>query len=222
MASLASAAGEATLVGYRLQNASMARFCGGRGVRETIPSDPLASLLTRLEQNGVVVDYFLFAPDDATSPVDAAHRSAATSGMSVIEARQITINEERRRRFNHWRGLDPSDSSFYSQRPCYRVVFDITKATAAEEHPESFLKDYWRAFSDAPHGPSIAQPELAELFDEVNRLLFGNLSDWSIRRWSTDWSNYFEAGLEWWGAYFWTLVSSDRRRAVVVGASSTD
>jgi hypothetical protein len=191
-------------------------------MREITPSGLLASVLARLAEGGVVVDYMLFAPDGASASLDAVHRDAAASGMAVMDAHLTAINEERRCRWNRWRGRDPSDMSFYTERPAHRLLFDITKAAATEEPLEVFLKDYWHAFSDAPHGQQIVEPELSERFEEVNHLLFGDLSVWSIRRWSTDWSNYFNAGLEWWGAFLWTLVSPDRLRAVWVGASTTD
>lgn len=43
-----------------------------------------------------------------------------------------------------------------------------------------------------------------------------------IRRWPTDWSNYFDAGHEWWGAFFWTIEDARRDWVTVVAASSTD
>lgn len=43
-----------------------------------------------------------------------------------------------------------------------------------------------------------------------------------IYRWSDDWSNYFDQGKEWWGTFFWTILIPDKRRIVVIAASSTD
>jgi hypothetical protein len=186
------------------------------------PSDRLASLLDRFAKDGIVVEYFVFALDNGTGSLEVAHRKTAASGLALIQGHYLEVAEKRRQRFNTWRGLGSSDESFYSERTCFRVTFDITKATATEESRDEFLKDYWYAFSDPPYGTSIAEPNLTKLFDEVNRVLFDDLSQWSIRRWSTDWSNYFDAGLEWWGAFLWTLVSPDRLRAVWIGASTTD
>ncbi|MEM0997891.1 MAG: hypothetical protein AAGN35_12450 [Bacteroidota bacterium] len=44
----------------------------------------------------------------------------------------------------------------------------------------------------------------------------------SIYAWSDNWSNFFDAGKEWWGTYYWTLIHHEESRATVIGASSTD
>lgn len=43
-----------------------------------------------------------------------------------------------------------------------------------------------------------------------------------IRRWPTDWSNYFAAGHDWWGAFFWTIEDKKNGWLTVIAASSTD
>lgn len=56
-----------------------------------------------------------------------------------------------------------------------------------------------------------------------NTALFAD--DWSrleIVSWSTDWSPYFDAGHEWWGAFLWTVYVPAREWIVVVAASATD
>ncbi len=55
-------------------------------------------------------------------------------------------------------------------------------------------------------------------------LLFSEFqqSDFVIYRWSDDWSNFFEAGKEWWGTYFWTVYNRKNNTIMVFGASETD
>lgn len=43
-----------------------------------------------------------------------------------------------------------------------------------------------------------------------------------IYSWSDNWSNFFEAGKEWWGTFFWTILHLERREVTVIAASSTD
>jgi hypothetical protein len=43
-----------------------------------------------------------------------------------------------------------------------------------------------------------------------------------IHRWTMDWSNYFQPGLEWWGAFFWTVEDTKNGWVTVIGASTTD
>ena len=46
--------------------------------------------------------------------------------------------------------------------------------------------------------------------------------DLDIWRWETDWTNYFEAGREWWGEYLWTVHRPGSGRVAVIAGSSTD
>lgn len=43
-----------------------------------------------------------------------------------------------------------------------------------------------------------------------------------VVRWRTDWSNYFEPGHEWWGAFCWTLHDHRNGQITVIKAASTD
>lgn len=191
-------------------------------MREASLDEPLESALRQLANDGVIVDFIVLEADDQALPIEAIHRAAATAGMPILSERNVKEIESRRQRFNDRRGLDPSDMLFFTHRPFWRLTFEAAKASATHESVDGFLKDYWQAFSNSPQGPQLPEGEVAKRFDEINLLLFGELAQWSIMRWSTDWSSYFEAGLEWWGAFLWTLVSSDRRRAIWAGASTTD
>ena len=43
-----------------------------------------------------------------------------------------------------------------------------------------------------------------------------------IFEWSTDWSSYFDDGLEWWGARCVSIYDKECDRFVVIAASATD
>jgi hypothetical protein len=43
-----------------------------------------------------------------------------------------------------------------------------------------------------------------------------------IHRWPTNWSSYFDAGHEWWGASYWTVEDTHNGWITVIGASSSD
>lgn len=82
---------------------------------------------------------------------------------------------------------------------------------------------YKTAFFQPPHGLALSLDEQIELFNQLNLQLWnGDLSDCSIYSWSTDWSNYFDGGHEWWGAFWWTVYSPQTRLLSVIGASATD
>lgn len=68
---------------------------------------------------------------------------------------------------------------------------------------------------------------LTEMFKSYLKNLLGinslqNTNHLIIYKWSDDWSNYFTAGKEWWGTFFWTIFDNDRRTIIVIGASTTD
>ena len=46
--------------------------------------------------------------------------------------------------------------------------------------------------------------------------------DLVIYRWSDDWSNFFDAGKEWWGSYYWTVFNKKNNTIIVLGASESD
>lgn len=43
-----------------------------------------------------------------------------------------------------------------------------------------------------------------------------------IYEWSTDWSTYFNAGHEWWGAYCYTILDPQKGSLTMLAASTTD
>jgi hypothetical protein len=59
-------------------------------------------------------------------------------------------------------------------------------------------------------------------FKTVDRLLGGLAQNCVIYRWSEDSSNFFDAGKEWWGTYFYTVFVPDSSRIVGIIASETD
>ena len=43
-----------------------------------------------------------------------------------------------------------------------------------------------------------------------------------IEEWPVNWSNYFEAGNEWWGSFLWSVLDRSNKWVTIIGASSTD
>ena len=78
---------------------------------------------------------------------------------------------------------------------------------------------YWYAFWETPH-PSGYGPDD---FRRVNAALFPEGTDGlEVYEWTTDWSNLFDDGHEWWGAACWSVYDSRMGRYVVMIASETD
>jgi hypothetical protein len=107
-----------------------------------------------------------------------------------------------------------------------RIVSQWTQRAGREikEGADEFTTEgYAEAFSDPPYSMRLALTEIKVLFEEINSELLGGLRDaLEVWQWSTDWSSYFQQGLEWWGAYLWTVAAPDRPWITVIAASTTD
>ena len=78
---------------------------------------------------------------------------------------------------------------------------------------------YWYAVLEPIH----SRKNKPEDFKIVNEALFPNGTDaLDIYEWSTDWSDYFDDGHEWYGACCWSVYDKSRNRFVVMLVSATD
>lgn len=78
---------------------------------------------------------------------------------------------------------------------------------------------YWYAFWETPHTSGYGPDDLRK----VNSGLFPEGTDeLEIYEWTTDWSNYFEAGHEWWGTACWSIYDRRMNRYAVIMAAATD
>lgn len=78
---------------------------------------------------------------------------------------------------------------------------------------------YWYAFWNTPHGTGYGPQD----FGRVNEVLFPKgTEELEVYAWTTDWSNYFDDGHEWWGTGCWSVYDRQMGRYVVILASTTD
>ncbi|MCR5160285.1 MAG: hypothetical protein K6C06_00785 [Lachnospiraceae bacterium] len=129
------------------------------------------------------------------------------------------------------------------------LVYDIDKAQPTSRNPDEFFYcpniekvDYYgNVFYDAgwkpdddncgttvPYWYALMEPvhgrrNKPEDFRKVNGVLFPNGTDaLDIYEWSTDWSDLFDAGHEWYGACCWSVYDKTMNRYVVMLVSATD
>lgn len=181
----------------------------------------LADLEERLH---VVVDCFLFATPLGAAAVEAVHQQLARQGMDE----RFKRNEEYFANLKRNVLADPDcfmnavDPDKLGPSDRFHIRYEIDNATSSLADLDDFVREYTYAFTDPPYGMGCSdEKEKLTICSQTMTRLFGDLSDFTIRKWSTDWSNYFDAGNEWWGAYLWTLVSDDGR-GWWIGASTTD
>lgn len=79
--------------------------------------------------------------------------------------------------------------------------------------------NYRKAFLKPPHQNRYTGRD----FDRINGALFPNgTSELEVYEWTTDWSEYFDDGHEWWGALCLTVYDPTLDRFVIIMASATD
>lgn len=77
---------------------------------------------------------------------------------------------------------------------------------------------YWFAFLEPP----CKTPYSIVDFIAFNDCLFPNKEHIQVYRWNDNFSNYFDAGKEWWGTGLWSVYDTDSKVFVIIGASLTD
>ena len=126
---------------------------------------------------------------------------------------------------------------FAIKRWCEKFDFDsnIDESKMKDEiiNLEEFINGkYFELFMNPPFGKPhrIKEKEYIEkkvydreLFNHLNELLLGkDLNNLEAHNWSTDFSSYFDDGLEWWGAFCVSIYDKINDRYIVIGASQTD
>lgn len=171
--------------------------------------DHTAYELLNTEYERVCLDYVILS-------VEEKYEGLKTHKKAVIEAFQI-LNK----RF---------ESYDYSVNICSdkMTAAEISVDVFLELPPDDFEKarsytvtpqiPYWYAFLSPPQ----RTPYKASDFIEFNKTLFSDTSDIEVYRWNDDFSDYFDAGKEWWGTGLWTVFDKTSDTMVVIGASLTD
>ena len=78
---------------------------------------------------------------------------------------------------------------------------------------------YWYAVMEPVHG----RKNKPEDFKKANEILFPKGTDTlDIYEWTTDWSDYFDDGHEWYGACCWSIFDKNMDRYAVMLVSATD
>ena len=127
----------------------------------------------------------------------------------------------------HWRALVQACRKLFFEDGEAQFHFDTFKAAARKMDaewlfapiPEDDSLNYRKAFLQPPQYSSYTDAD----FDRVNAALFPNGTDaLEVFDWTTDWSEYFDDGHEWWGALCVTVYDASLDRMVVIMASATD
>ncbi|MBE7003945.1 MAG: hypothetical protein E7425_06630 [Ruminococcaceae bacterium] len=186
------------LVNGHLTEVDYDRLCGGNArpkMAEVPADDPFSAILA--EYPRCVIEYGVVPGNHSSCRGCEAHRLALKQAFRKLSA----------------------DGGEWS----YDVVQARGKQINAGElfapAREAEALNYRGAFLHPPHGCRYTDAD----FDRVNAALFPNGTDgFEVYRWTTDWSEYFDDGHEWWGALCLTVYDKSLDRFVVILASATD
>ena len=186
-------------------------------------------LKQRLDSTGVVIEYVSYYIDEQVDY--ALHKLIAIKGMEDLqEQRRLWAlnNVTKDLKFEDFFQIIISDynpigklvsvDEFMGTRNAFKVKTSDTTWTIPN------TDGYMTAFYNPPYDLNGDLEKHKKLFDAVNKLLFNPMSDNNLKiyEWSTDWSNFFDAGKEWWGTFYWTVYNKEKSYVIVVAASSTD
>lgn len=93
------------------------------------------------------------------------------------------------------------------------------------DNSDFVTQGYTDAFLKPPHSfgkSGMTNFEIGKLFLEFNKFLFDDINKIIVYSWQTDCSNYFDAGKEWWGSFFWTVYNPTKDWYIGIAASTTD
>ncbi len=150
--------------------------------------------------NRCVLDYFIIK-----SNLD--HKDVILYAMNKIKAENddITINKDKMK----YKKISSSE------------FFQLPKNYEKERYnlEKGYKRPYWFLFLNPPHNTKYKMED----FIKINNLLFPKGKDYlEIYDWNVEWSNYFEDGLEWWGAAAISIYDKLLDRYIIIFASSTD
>ena len=202
---------------------------------QDLKSQELDSFLEKEEPEGI--RFFLMKGEDPHNGLES-HRAAVRFAMERVNEEHMAERKEVEAMF----GKEVADR-------LHPFTCDIARASARPVDPKELLfvpnvlkknhysnKEYdsdwvpnddncggavplWYAFLEPPHGTRYEPDDLRH----VIAVLFPNGADGlEAYEWTTDWSDYFDDGHEWWGACCWSVYDSSLGRYVVMLASATD
>lgn len=175
----------------------------GAGASETLPKaqplcmdDPFYGVLAAYPD--CAVEYRIVPADPSSDRGYAAHWQALSSAF---------------------RTLFSDDGEGWNGDPAVARGTPIDAAALFAKGGATDRLNYRKAFLYPPHTNGYTDADFAY----VNASLFPNGTDGlEVYTWTTDWSDYFDDGREWWGTLCLTVYDKSLDRFAVILASATD
>ena len=145
-------------------------------------------------------------------------------GVLKDSGKEISVQD-----FMGWQYEEVSRRIILSGEKLYNQYFyyddkEVPEKAVAMTEEDLKKEAFAYAFFQPPYSFMITKSnfEKGNFFLDFCRLLFTDISQIEVYKWSTDSSNYFDEGKEWWGAFFWTVYNPYWDRYIGILASTTD
>jgi hypothetical protein len=213
-------------------------------MRKRVLSKAQTALLKRFDEIGGCVEYVVFDCDSSVDDIESAdsHRDAAIAALQKIgkdwAEHAVKASKEHKMPIAKFFVLKidlgkamSSQSKRITPQEFLGPHYDFQTCRLFDKQSYSDFAGYAYAFWQPPYGLCDFRPpakrvsvqEATELFHEINQEVLGGVTPQSIiYQWPVDWSNFFDAGQEWWGSFLWTFANPGTQRIVVLAASTTD
>ena len=145
----------------------------------------------------------------------STHKLAVIEAFRILELRlaafayQLNVETDNMKatKVDSEEFLMPPSHAYYEDRSIKQVCINVPTPMP-----------YWYAFLEPPYGTPYVKSD----FIRFHEILFPNRQALEVYRWNDDFSNYFDAGKEWWGTGLWSAYDRKTGTMVVIGASQTD
>ena len=181
----------------------------------------LRELLNDFDAAGVPME-FAFLPRDIAVDEPQRHREAAVAGMRLLARRldcyfeHLAISQQTPREI-YWK-LTIDEMPLAGESIPVDEFLGAGLDVAENDRLQVAHRGFVYAFTTSAHPVRNASAHLRTAITEVLDDLTGAV----IWQWNDGWSNYFDAGKEWWGTFCWTIEIPRRNRIVFAAASTTD
>ncbi len=166
-------------------------------------------------------------PESGETPDDPFYDLIAEYPDSVVDFCIVKNNISHHGYSSHLCALATACEKLFTDGDESMWEYDVDKANGSQIRAQTLFAaddgtdnlNYRSAFLNPPNGNSYHETD----FKRINAALFPNGTDGlEVYEWSTDWSDYFDDGHEWWGALCLTVYDRSLDRFVVILASATD
>lgn len=176
--------------------------------------DHIAYGLLETKYDRVCLDYVILKSDEKYEGADT-HKKAVIMAFSILNKRFENYEFAVNLRPDEMIAEKVSISELLELPP---DSYDTRNAKSERNYSIPAKIPYWYAFLEPPFGT----PYQTSDFVLFNESLFPNKEGVEVYRWNDDFSDYFDAGKEWWGTGLWTVYDENTKTMVVIGASLTD